>query len=61
MCLVKMLLLVVAVVVVVIVIVVFLVVVAVILAIDWNEVISIENHNPDESFNSFFNKIRLIG
>ena len=28
-----------------------------ILAIDWNKVISIENHNPDESFNSCFNKI----
>ena len=27
------------------------------LAIDWNEVISIENYNPDESFNSFSNKI----
>ena len=27
------------------------------LAIDWNEVISIENYNPDESFNSFLNKI----
>ena len=27
------------------------------LAIDWNEVISIENYNPDKSFNSFLNKI----
>ena len=31
------------------------------LAVDWNEVIFIENHNPDESFNSFFNNIDSLG
>ena len=30
------------------------------LAIDWDEVIAIENNNPNESFNSFFQKIDVL-